>query len=273
MKSARMIGWTAAAAAMLFVSGTSGGTAKAQSNGVGPDPDGDGNPATQTRGFGISGPAAEAELDPPFRIVTFEFPKGEHGEALRAKYKDGFGVTFSKGLTLQACNGERAMRYDSMCTYMRAPSGRFAAVYHDDFRRPLRVRFDRPVCAAALAVIPTGGREGERFTATLQPYAGANDERKLRAAKVDFTWTRDTFRWRNMVGALLSEGAAGKTEQFTRLDISVKSLDRPKDIVDFLIDDVAYIEFIEQPLGSTCETVINDVLKAAGQTTGSPASN
>ena len=223
-------------------------------NGVGPDPDGDTNPATNTRAISKIGDAAEAAFDPPYRVVTFEAPPGRHNDVIRKDYQKDFGVTFSRGLNRQICEGQRYFQYNSQCTYLRAPSGQYAAVYQDDYRRPLRIRFEQPVCVAAMAIYPTGGKEGEIFEVTLQGY-DSNDQ-KLDAAKVKFKWTQDTFRWRHMAGAYFTNQKA------QRVDVSMRSLD-PKEkgkIVRFLLDDVAFIENacsgtdlpapIETPIGS-----------------------
>ena len=205
-------------------------------NGVGPDPDGDTNPATNTRAVSKIGDAAEAAFDPPYQVVTFEAPPGGHNDVIRKEYEDKFGVTFSRGLNRQICEGQRYFQYNSQCTYLRAPSGQYAAVYQDDFSRPLRIRFAEPVCVAAMAIYPTGGKEGEVFEVTLQGYDA--NEQKLDAAKAKFTWTKDTFRWRHMAGAYF----LGQKAQ--RVDVSMRSLD-PKEkgkVVRFLLDDVAFIE-------------------------------
>lgn len=223
-------------------------------NGVGPDPDGDTNPATNTRAISKIGDAAEAAFDPPYQVVTFEAPPGRHNDVIRKDYQKDFGVTFSRGLNRQICEGQRYFQYNSQCTYLRAPSGQYAAVYQDDYSRPLRIRFAQPVCVAAMAIYPTGGKEGETFEVTLQGY-DANDQ-KLDAAKVKFKWTKDTFRWRHMAGAYFINQKA------QRVDVSMRSLD-PRErgkIVRFLLDDVAFIESacsgndlptaIEAPIGS-----------------------
>ena len=217
--------------------------AAAQGNGYGPDPDGDGNPATNTRLFVRIGDAAEASLDPPWRVITFE-NRGGNAEAIRMDYRSDYGVTFSKGLKRQVCDGPRYFRYDSQCTYLRAPSGRMAALYRDDYNRPLRIRFDDPVCAAALAVYPTGGEEGEEFRITLRPY-DANGKRMHRVRHY-FTWTNDTFRWRLMaITRFLDKKAA-------RVDVEVESMWDEGKIVRFLIDDVAFIE-------DDCSRILDDI--------------
>lgn len=208
--------------------------ANATPNGIGVDPDGDSNPATDTRAFARTGPEAEKNLNPPYQTITFEAPPGGHGDIIRGQYGKNFGVKFSRGLNREICAGQRYFQYDSKCTYLAAPSGKFAALYKDDYQRPLRIRFDRPICAAALAAYPTGGKEGERFQVTMQPFA--NDETKMKAAIIKFTWTHNTFRWRNMVGAFFSGKKA------SRVDVSVKSLDKPGKKVALLIDDVSFIE-------------------------------
>lgn len=203
-------------------------------NGAGPDPDGDSNPATNTRLLVKIGDGAEAALDPPFKIITFEAPPGGHGDVIRKQYEKKYGVAFSRGLKRQICEGQRYFQYNSECTYLRAPSGRFAAVYRDDWGRPLRIRFSRPVCAAALALYPTGGKEGEAYKVTLRPYA--DDETELPKVDFEFTWTNDTFRWRMMAGAYFLDRKAA------RLDVNIESKKDKKKIVRFLIDDVAAIE-------------------------------
>lgn len=227
-------------------------------NGYGPDPDKDGNPATDARGFYRLVPVGEAELDPPFRLVTFEPPPGQHGATVRGQYEEGYGVTFSKGLTLQACEGQRYFRYDTKCTYLAPPSGKFAAVYHDDFRRPLRIRFERPVCAASMAISPTGGREGERFVVALDFYKKEGDlEKRIANTRVDFTWSQNMFKWRNMVEALMIDKAAD------RIDVTIRSRSRRSENFDFLIDDLAFIEDIGSVPGSACQARLNEIRLAA----------
>ncbi|MEX0644110.1 MAG: hypothetical protein WD076_02295, partial [Parvularculaceae bacterium] len=216
---------------------TASGVAIAQEDGYGPDPDGDGNPATNTQLFVRIGDGAEASLDPPWRVVTFE-KSGGNGDEIRAQTTqgpEGRRVSFSKGLTRQICDGPRYFRYDSQCTYLRAPSGAYAALYRDDYNRPLRIRFDNPVCAAALAVYPTGGEEGEEFKITLRPYI--DDSKRLgKAIRYRFTWTNDTFRWRLMaITRFLGD-------KVSRVDVKVESVTYKHKMVRFLIDDVAFIE-------------------------------
>lgn len=222
--------------------------AQAQHNGWGYDADGDGNPATNTRGMYRIGNAAEASLDPPYRVITFEAPPGAHGEAIGLQYAKEFGVSFGRGLNRQVCEGQRYFQYDSQCTYKRAPSGRFAAVYRDEWGRPLEIKFAAPVCVAALAVYPTGGKEGERFRVRIQPYAA--DGTRLPSANVRFNWTKDTFRWRLMAGAYMLK------ERASRIDVEVTSLDERKKSVRFLIDDVAFVEH-------GCDETLAEIVDAA----------
>jgi len=219
---------------VLAAGALSVGTASAQANGSGTDADGDSNPAVNTKLIARIGDAAEAALDPPFEIVTFETGDPKHGDTITSQKVDGRTVTFSKGLTRQICNGQRYFRYDTQCTYLAAPSGKFAAVYRDDFARPLQIEFEQPVCAAALAVYPTGGQEGETFKVVLTPFTA--DGAPLPKAEYEFNWTKDTFRWRLMAGALFLDQKA------KRVDVSVLSKRDPRKAVRFLIDDVAFIE-------------------------------
>ncbi|MEQ1929565.1 MAG: hypothetical protein ABL957_03405 [Parvularculaceae bacterium] len=203
-------------------------------NGEGPDPDGDSNPAVNTQLFARIGDAAEAALDPPFQIVTFEAARIKHGEKIGEEKVGDRKVKFSNGLSRQICKGQLYFRYDTQCTYMAAPSGEMAALYREEWGRPLKVAFDQPVCAAALAAYPTGGQEGERYEIRLQPYDA--DSKKLQAAAYQFQWTNDTYRWRLMAGAFFGAAKA------TRMDVNIVSLTNPKKVVRFLIDDVAFIE-------------------------------
>jgi hypothetical protein len=217
----------------LFAAFTSAGAQSYGPNGYGADPDGDSNPAVNTQLIVKIGDAAEASLDPPFRVVTFEAPPGSHGDSIRMQYADNYGVWFSRGLSRQICEGQRYFRYDSQCTYMRAPSGKYAALYDDAWGRPLRVRYSDPVCAAAFAIYPTGGEEGERFKITLQPYA--DDETKLTPVDYYFNWTQDTFRWRLMAEAFFLDQKAN------RVDVNIESKTHKEKVVRFLVDDVAYV--------------------------------
>jgi len=218
-------------------------------NGIGPDPDGDTNPATNTHAISKIGDAAEAAFDPPYRVVTFEAPPGSHDDKIRKQYDDNFGVSFSRGLSRQICEGQRYFQYNSQCTYLRAPSGQYAAVYEDEYKRPLRIRFAEPVCVAAMAIYPTGGKEGEEFEVTLQGYDA--DENKLDPATLKFSWTKDT-------------GAYFLQERANRVDVSMKSLDNKEKgkPVRFLIDDVAYVE-------ESCSEAIASVADAPPATSAS----
>jgi hypothetical protein len=253
-----------------------GAPALAHPNGTGPDPDGDGNPAVDSRLFARIGDSAEAALGPPWCIVTFEMrpsilfrratddppgcrlaataPPGRNDEPIRDQYYPMVGVKFGNGLKRQICEGQRYSGYDTECTYLAAPSGQYAAVYRDDWRRPLRIRFEKPACAAALALYPTGGAEGEEFQITIQPYI--DDLTPLAPVKYNFTWTKDTFRWRLMAGALFPEKKA------SRIDVNIKSLKDEKRIVRFLIDDVAYIEHDEARCGKALADIEADTAGA-----------
>lgn len=240
----------AAAAAFLFV-----GSAVAQSNenGYGPDPDGDSNPATKTRAVANFG-ATDLKLDPRFTVITFEPPPGAHGRNIREQYVPTYGVGFSKGLEWQICDDQRYYQYDSLCTYIRPPSGVFAAYYRDDWRRPLEVSFKRPVCAAMMSVYPTGGKEGERFRVTLTARKANGDP--AGTAKVTFAWTQDTFRWRVMAGGFfLNEDAA-------TIEVMVRRVENGGDVVQFLVDDLAFVE-------TGCDKVLEEIKNVAGFEIGS----
>jgi hypothetical protein len=239
-------------AALLALASPATAQQLVQENGIGADPDGDTNPATNTSAF--AGFGSDAELDPPFRVVTFEPPPGGHNEKILDQYRADFGVSFEGGLRRQACQGQRYFQYDTLCTYLAPPSGAFAALYRNDWAKPMSATFDRPVCAAALAVVPTGGREGEQFKVKLQPYGP--DGRKLEAAIVKFTWSQDIFRWRNMVGGFFAGPA-------TRVDVTVKSLDDRKAVIPFLIDDLAFAH-------DGCDALLEDFRNAAGFSVGGP---
>ncbi|MBI1366732.1 MAG: hypothetical protein GC153_12360 [Alphaproteobacteria bacterium] len=224
-------------------------------NGVGADPDGDTNPATNT-GLTVSiGDAAEAAFDPPFRVITFEAPPGGNGDVIKSQYEARYGVTFSAGLKRQICEGRRYFRYDSQCTYLRAPSGKYAALYRNDWGYPLQIRFTKPVCVAALAIYPTGGAEGQRYRITLQPYAA--DGSKLKRLSFYLTWTENTFRWRAMAEARFSVRAS-------RLDVNVTSLHNKYGSVRFLIDDLATIS------GDDCGPSPVDVAAGAASRSAAP---
>ncbi|HNS86919.1 MAG TPA: hypothetical protein PKH09_08440 [Parvularculaceae bacterium] len=156
--------WAVAGAAFLSISGAN---AQSNENGYGADPDGDTNPATMTRAVANIG-ATDVRLDPRFTIVTFEPPPGAHNKPIKDFLAPRYGVGFSKGLRWQICDDQRYYQYDSLCTYIRPPSGSYAAYYRDDLKRPLHVTFDTgPVCGVVLSVYPPGGKEGEIFKVTL----------------------------------------------------------------------------------------------------------
>ena len=220
-------------------------------NGVGPDPDGDGNPATDTGGLSITGDAALVTDDPPYDVITFETTPDRHGEAIGAQYKDEFGVSFGAGLTRQICEGQRRFAYDTMCTYEAAPSGAFAAGYADVLNRPLTIAFDRPVCVATMAIYPTGGKEGEPFTLTIDAWDA--DGATLPSVDIDFEWTKETIRWRHMAGAYYLDKPAA------RIAVGMKSRDRKEraKLLRFLIDDLALIE-------DGCEAALAEIAERAG---------
>lgn len=222
---------------------------KTADNGTGYDADGDSNPAVNTKLIARIGDAAEAALDPPFKIITFEASATHHGDAIRKEKVDSRTVSFSPGLKRQLCAGQHYSDYDTECSYMAAPSGKFAAVYRDEFHRPLQIEFEQPVCAAATAIYPTGGAEGETFKVLLQPYG--EDGAELDRVEYQFNWTRDTFRWRLMAGAFFLDQKA------KRLDINVSSKSDSAKNVRFLIDDVAFIE-------DDCALAMNDINAEGG---------
>lgn len=222
--------------------------AQAHENGYGPDPDGDSNPATRTRAIANIG-ATDINLDPRFTIMTFEPPPGVHNNRIRDQYAEKYGVGFSKGLKWQICDDQRYFQYDSLCTYIRPPSGVFAAYYRDDWKRPLKVTFDAPVCAAMMSVYPTGGKEGEQFKVTLAA-KGVNGE-SAGDATVVFAWTQDTFRWRVMAGGFFLSAPAKS------IDVTVARVENAGDVLQFLIDDLAFVE-------SGCEAVLDEIKDVAG---------
>lgn len=248
----------AAAAASLMASAALAQGGQYNENGIGPDPDRDGNPATRTLALASIG-AEDARLDPRFRVIAFEPPPGRHGDKIRNQYAEKFGARFSKGLRRQVCEeGQGYFRYDTFCSYIAPPSGAYAAHYRTDRRDPLTITFDKPVCAAALSIYPIGGREGERFEASLTPYAG---ERQLETARIRFAWSQDTFRWRTMVGGFfLKAPKGGGDEAVDRIEVMIASLSsdaKDADIVQFLIDDFGTVD-------KDCEKVLNDIRKSAG---------
>lgn len=232
----------------------------ATENGYGRDLDGDGNPATDAIGYYRLAPIGEAELDPPFKLLTFEPPRTQHNKPVTDQYRKPYGVHFSPGLFAQLCDGQRYFQYDTSCTYLAPPSGKYAAVYHDDRRRPLQVHFDRPICAASIGVIPTGGREGEKFVVALDFYKTHDDggETRIGRTRVDMTWTENTFRWRNMIEAFFIDRAAD------RIDITIRSRSRLDQNFDFLIDDLAFIfdENDDGSKGDACRATLGEVALA-----------
>ncbi len=205
-------------------------------NGVGPDPDGDGNPATDTGGLSLSGAAAALAENAPYDVIDFEAPPGRHGDTLSTQYKDDHGVSFGPGLRRQICEGQRRFAYDTLCTYEAAPSGAYAAAYVSELNAPFEIKFDRPICVVAMAIYPTGGKEGEPFKLTID--AWDKNDKSLPSVTVEFEWTRDTVRWRHMAGAYYLNTGASK------IALRMESLDpkEKRDILRFLIDDLAVIE-------------------------------
>lgn len=221
-------------------------------NGIGPDPDHDTNPATDTGSISLLGDAAKAADDPPYAVITFETPPGAHGDDIGAIYEDEFGVTFAAGLTRQICEGQRHFQYDSMCTYEAAPSGKFAAGYLDYLNAPLEMEFSKPVCVIAMAIYPTGGKEGEPFELTINGWTDAGV--KLAPAKIDFEWTKNTVRWRHMAGAYYLG------ERASKISLGMRSKDgaEAKKVLRFLIDDVAFVS-------EDCDEALKDIIGAPGE--------
>lgn len=236
------------AVAAVAASAFSAAFGQAHENGYGPDPDGDTNPATRTRAIASIG-AADASLDPRFTVMTFEPPPGAHNRMIRNQYAERYGVGFSKGLKWQICDDQRYFQYDSLCTYVRPPSGTYAAYYRDDWKRPLKVDFRKPVCAVMMAVYPTGGKEGEKFNVTLE--AKKEDGSSAGTANVAFAWTQDTFRWRVMAGGFFLSSPAKS------VDVTIARAENAGDVLQFLIDDLAYIE-------EGCAEVLDEIKDAAG---------
>ena len=222
-----------AAFAVLAMSTPIVARAQSNENGYGPDPDGDTNPATRTRAVANVG-ATDVKLNPRFTIMTFEPPPGVHGGKIRGQYAEKTGVAFGKGLRWQICDDQRYFQYDSLCTYIRPPSGLFAAYYRDDRKSPLNITFKKSVCAVMMSIYPPGGREGEKFKVTLKAMTANGED--AGEATVTFAWTQDTFRWRVMAGGFFLKAPASS------LDVTIARAENPGDVVQFLIDDLAYIE-------------------------------
>lgn len=293
--------------AALIGAAIGGTTASAQPNGVGADPDGDGNPATDVFGFYRESADTSDQFDRPFKVVTFDPPPGRHNDILTAQYADGPGVRFSEGLKLQICEGQRYMQYDSRCTYEAPASGKYAAVYTAAPRRPLRVSFDKPVCAASLAMYPVGGVEGERFEIKMTLLRDAGEDARpvaVGSTTINFTWTRNTFRWRNKVMAFLEDQSAD------HIDLEMRSLKREDEAreeraqyeeliasggtpprlseaeieerrrerearrlrrIDFLIDDVAFIPRADIFDGNVCASTLAAIREADAAVNGTPS--
>lgn len=227
---------TALTAAFLVFAALSGAAAsQSHENGIGPDPDGDTNPATITGVIARTGDAATLSDEAPYRVISFEPPPGAHGDAIINDYAEGFGVKFSHGATRQICEGQRRFHYDTMCTYEAAPSGSFAAGYLNHLNAPLVITFDEPVCVVTMAIYPTGGREGEPFTVTIEGWDDSGAA--LPPAQAAFEWTKYTVRWRHMAGAYYLGGRAKKVA------VSMKSgtPSEAGDVLRYLFDDLAFV--------------------------------
>ncbi|MEO1135329.1 MAG: hypothetical protein AAFW68_01805 [Pseudomonadota bacterium] len=221
-------------------------------NGIGPDPDRDTNPATITGVIARIGNPEIAADDAPYRVITFEAPPGAHNDVIRNAYADEFGVRFGNGVTRQICEGQRRFYYDSMCTYEAAPSGKFAAGYLNYLNAPMRIEFDTPVCIVTMAIYPTGGNEEEPFSVTINAWDEAGVF--LPQADAKFEWTKNTVRWRHMVGAYYLGGRA-KT-----ITVGMKSgrASQAGDVLRFLIDDLAFVQ-------DGCDEALVDVIQNGEQ--------
>ncbi len=238
----------ALAALSLQIAAAAPALSQTHENGYGPDPDGDTNPATRTRAIANIG-ATDVNLDPRFTIMTFEPPPGANNRAIKDQYANHNGVSFSDGLRWQICDDQRYYKYDSLCTYIRPPSGLYAAYYRDDWKQPLTVTFKKPVCAVMMSVYPTGGKEGEIFKVKLKAKNAGG--KSAGEANVTFAWTQDTFRWRVMAGGFFLKEPAASVE------VTVARKEGAGDVLQFLIDDLAYVE-------SGCEAVLEEIKDVAG---------
>ena len=220
-------------------------------NGIGPDPDHDTNPATDTRVLSFIADHVEPSDDSAYTVVTFEPPPGKHGEAIRQDYAKPYGVKFGRGLTWQICEGQRRFKYDTMCTYDAAPSGRYAAGYLNYLNTPLLIEFDRPVCVVTMAIYPTGGKEGEPFEFAIQGWT--KDDEKIATSKADFRWTNKIVRWNNMAGAYFVGQRAAK------ITVSMRSKDRREagETLRYLIDNLAFVD-------EGCEEALADIKDRTG---------
>jgi len=220
-------------------------------NGIGPDPDSDDNPATDTRIIPFITDAADAADDPPYAVITFEPPPGEHGKIIKQDYEADLGVTFGEGLSWQVCDRQRQFEFETMCTYFAPTSGRYAAGYLDHLNAPLTIEFERPVCIVTMSIYPTGGKEGEPFEFEIEGWTEAGE--KLTTASAEFEWTNDTIRWRNMAGAYFVDQRAKK------ITVSMRSKDpaEAKKTLRYLMDDFAFID-------DGCEAALESIEKRTG---------
>lgn len=238
-----------------FAPAAAQGGGNVHENGIGPDPDRDTNPATVTGVIARIGDPEIAADDAPYRVITFEAPPGAHNDVIRNAYADEFGVRFGSGVTRQICEGQRRFYYDSMCTYEAAPSGKFAAGYLNYLNAPMRIEFDAPVCIVTMAIYPTGGDEEEPFTVTINALDESGDP--LPQADAEFEWTKNTVRWRHMVGAYYLGGRAKS------ITVGMKSgkASQAGDVLRFLIDDLAFVQ-------EGCDEALADVIENEEQSGG-----
>ncbi|NNE41514.1 MAG: hypothetical protein HKN14_11430 [Marinicaulis sp.] len=220
-------------------------------NGIGADPDRDTNPATNTRIIPFIADAKIAADDPPYDVITFEPPPGEHGEKIIQDYYADHGVKFSKGLSWQVCEGQRRFLYDTMCTYEAPTSGKFAAGYLSYLNFPLAMEFEKPVCVVTMSIYPTGGKEGEPFEFKIEGWTESGQQ--LSTASIEFEWTNNTVRWRNMAGAFFVDQRAKK------ITVSMRSLDKKESskTLRYLIDDLAFVD-------DGCDAALDDIEDRTG---------
>lgn len=236
-------------------------------NGIGADPDRDTNPATVTGGFYAERPKSD---NPPYEAISFEAPPGRHGDIIEKAFSDAsasktFSVSFSPSVQRQICDGVQRFRYDTLCTYDAAPTGRYAVGYEDILNTPLTMEFDSPVCVVSMAIYPTGGKEGENFTIKIEGWD--DNDKKLETVKVPFEWTKQTVRWRYIAGAYYLDERASKIkvsmtsarrikledgEDYIEPDpadyLSPEERNKPKPAtrqkrVRYLIDDLALVDY------------------------------
>lgn len=170
-------------------------------------------------------------------FIDFEDLLGPDGSslptALTDQYQKEWGVSFSRGSTVQSCVASVDEFRRLACPYPRAASGQRAAMHDIEVGPAMAIDFDTPVNAISLRINPAGGQADEEFVVRLTGF-DANGNR-VAASSRSFQWFQDAFTWPT-VATLRGTGG----EVFSRVSVELRRTLQNNQPVRFLIDDLAF---------------------------------